>query len=166
MFPADACCCCGLVTQSCPIFCDRMGCSLPGSSIPGISQARILEWGAIFFSRGSSWPRGRIRVFCIGRRVLYCWATREAPVDAYMVIQIFTMFREKSHQPQKSGYLCRDKEKGEPNWRNTWDFLFFFLMPRNVLLSPGTLSPCRVHHAKCWAGGSTSWNQDCWERIQ
>ena len=30
----------------------------------------------------------------------------------------------------------------------------------------GTWEPCRVHHEKCWAGGSTSWNQDCWEKYQ
>ena len=37
-----------LVAQSCPIFCDPMDCSLPGSSVHGILQARILEWVAIF----------------------------------------------------------------------------------------------------------------------
>ena len=46
-----------LVAQSCPILCDLMDCSLPGSSVHGILQARILEWGAIPFSRGSSQPR-------------------------------------------------------------------------------------------------------------
>ena len=43
-----------LVAQSCPILCSPMHCSPPGSSVHGISQARILEWVAIFFSRGSS----------------------------------------------------------------------------------------------------------------
>ena len=38
------------VTQSCPTLIDPMDCSLPGSSIHGISQARVLEWGAIAFS--------------------------------------------------------------------------------------------------------------------
>ena len=38
------------VTQSCPILRDPMDCSLPGSSIPGILQARTLEWVAISFS--------------------------------------------------------------------------------------------------------------------
>ena len=45
------------VAQSCPTLSDPIDCSLPGSSIHGISQARILEWVAIFFSRGSSRPR-------------------------------------------------------------------------------------------------------------
>ena len=38
------------VAQSCPTLCDRMDCSLPGSSVHGIFQARVLEWGAIAFS--------------------------------------------------------------------------------------------------------------------
>ena len=46
---------------------DPMGCSPPGSSVHGIFQARILEWVAISFSRGSSRPRDQIWVSCIGR---------------------------------------------------------------------------------------------------
>ena len=46
-----------LVTQSCPTLCDPISCSLPGFSVHGISQARSLEWVAISFSRGFSWPR-------------------------------------------------------------------------------------------------------------
>ena len=45
------------VALSCPTLCDPMDCSLPGSSINGIFQARILEWVAISFSRGYSQPR-------------------------------------------------------------------------------------------------------------
>ena len=44
----------GLVAQSCPTLCDPTDCSPPGSSVHGILQARILEWVAIPFSRGSS----------------------------------------------------------------------------------------------------------------
>ena len=43
-----------LLTQLCPTLDDPMDCSLPGSLVHGISQARILEWVAISFSRGSS----------------------------------------------------------------------------------------------------------------
>ena len=46
-----------LVSQSCPTLCDPMDCSLPGSSVRRISQARKLKWVAISFSRGSSRPR-------------------------------------------------------------------------------------------------------------
>ena len=53
------------VCQSCQTLCDPMDCSPPGSSVHGISQARILEWVAISFSRGSSWPRDRSHVFAL-----------------------------------------------------------------------------------------------------
>ena len=43
------------VAQSCPTPCDPMDCSLPGSSVHGIFQARVLEWGAIAFSGAASW---------------------------------------------------------------------------------------------------------------
>ena len=47
----------------------------PGSSVHGTSQARTLEWVTISFSRGSSWPRDRTWVSCIGRQILYHSAT-------------------------------------------------------------------------------------------
>ena len=81
------------VTQSCPTLRDPMDCSLPGSSVRGIFQARVLEWGATAFSlvplsmrfpglewvavsssSGSSPPRDQIHISytsCIGRQVLY-----------------------------------------------------------------------------------------------
>ena len=55
-----------------------MDCSPPGSSVHGILQVRILEWVAISFSRGSSQPRDWTSVSCIGRQILYHWATWEA----------------------------------------------------------------------------------------
>ena len=56
--------------QSCPTLCDPMDCSPPGSSVHGISQARILEWVAISFSTGSSWPRDGTHFFCVGRWIV------------------------------------------------------------------------------------------------
>ena len=58
--------------------CDPMNCSLPGSSVHRISQAKLLEWVAISFSRGSYWPRDRTWVSCIAGRRFTIWATREA----------------------------------------------------------------------------------------
>ena len=49
------------VTQSSLTLCDPKDCSPPGSSVHGILQARILEWVAIAFSKGSSWPRDQTR---------------------------------------------------------------------------------------------------------
>ena len=66
------------VAQSCPSLCDPMDRSPPGSSVHGILQARILEWVAIPFSRGSSQPRDLTHVSCVGRQILYHCATWEA----------------------------------------------------------------------------------------
>ena len=65
------------VTQSCPTLWDPMDCSPPGSPVYGIFQARILEWGAISFSGGSSRPRDRTWVSRIVGRRFTVWATRE-----------------------------------------------------------------------------------------
>ena len=70
--------CCGCLTaKSCLTFCTLMDCSPLGCSAYGISQARILEWVAISFSRGSSWSRDWTCVSWIGRQILYHWNTRE-----------------------------------------------------------------------------------------
>ena len=67
------------VTQLCLTLCDPMDCSLPGSSIHGIFQARVLEWVAISFPRGSSRPRDQTQVSCVVGRCFTIWATREVP---------------------------------------------------------------------------------------
>ena len=74
-FPKVVCMC----AQSCPAPCDYMDHSPPGSSVHRILQARILEWVSIPSSKGSSWPRDSTCVSCIGRRILYNWATGESP---------------------------------------------------------------------------------------
>ena len=62
--------------------CDPVDCSLPGSSVHGIPQARILEWVAIPSQdpRGSSPPRDRTWVSCISGRRFNLWATREVVI--------------------------------------------------------------------------------------
>ena len=70
------------------LFCNPMDCSPPGSSVHGISLAKILEWIAIPFSRGYSWPRDQTHVSwgsCIGRWILYHWTTWE-DLDYFKVI--------------------------------------------------------------------------------
>ena len=64
------------VAQLCLTLCDPVDCSPPGSSIHGILHARILEWVAISFSRGSSWPRDQTQVSHIAGRCFNLWATR------------------------------------------------------------------------------------------
>ena len=87
----------GKTISSCLPLCDPIDCSLPGSSVHGLFQARILEWLAISSSRESSWLgiwTHAFRVFCIGRQILYLSITWEAPqwrcVKTQTVFQIST----------------------------------------------------------------------------
>ena len=67
-----------LVTQLCLTLCDPR--SLPGSSVPGILQARILQWVAVLFFRGSPQPRDWTWVSCVVGRFFTIWATRETHI--------------------------------------------------------------------------------------
>ena len=67
-----------------------MNCSPPGSSVHGILQARILEWVAISFSRGSSRPRNQAQVSCTTGRFFTKWATR--------VILPLLSYQQKTHR--------------------------------------------------------------------
>ena len=58
-------CTCAKSLQFYPTLCDSVDCSPPGSSVPGVLQARILEWVAMPCSRGSSWSRDQTHVSCI-----------------------------------------------------------------------------------------------------
>ena len=71
-----------LVAQSCLTLCDPMDYSLLGFSVHGILQARILEWIAIPFSRGTSQPRDRTLVSCITGRFFTVWATGKSQISA------------------------------------------------------------------------------------
>ena len=87
--------------------CNPMDCSLSGSFVHGIFQARILEWVAISFSRGSSWPRDWTWVSSTAERLFTVWATREAkriiltPIIAKAPLSI-----EFSRQESWSGLPC------------------------------------------------------------
>ena len=100
-------------------FFDPMGCSPPSSSVHGILQARILEWIAISFSRGSSRPRDQTQVSHIAGRHFNLCATREALKYKNTVSQK-TSYRDTELQIQvlttkisKGGKEARLKEKGE-----------------------------------------------------
>ena len=63
-----------LVIQLCLTLCETMDFSLPGSFVHGILQARLLEWVAVPFSIGSSWPRDWTQVSCFWRRFFTVWS--------------------------------------------------------------------------------------------
>ena len=105
--------------QLCPTLCDPMDCSPPGSSVHGILQARILEWVTIPFSRGSSQPRNRTQVSCIGGRRCNLWATREDEFKGATTLQSIAI--------SLISEVCIIG-----NLRNLWiwlfKFIFFFLV--------------------------------------
>ena len=70
---------CAKLLQLCLTLCNSTDYSLPCSSVCGILQARILEWVAIPFSRGSSWPKDQTWVSSIAGCFFTIWTTREAP---------------------------------------------------------------------------------------
>ena len=78
-----------------------MECSPPGSSVHRIFQARVLEWVAISFSRGSSWPRDWIQVSRIASRCFTVWATRETLRYPYG-----KAFQNYSNKPILNRTLC------------------------------------------------------------
>ena len=82
------CVCVCACAQSCLTLRDPMDCSLPGSSVHGIFQTRILERVVISFSSISSWLGGRILVSLasptLAGRFFTSWATREAPYDLWI----------------------------------------------------------------------------------
>ena len=74
------------VAQSCWTLCNLMDHSLPGSAVHGIFQARILEWAAISFSRGSSQPRDQTQVSRIASGFFTSRASREALQTPVVVV--------------------------------------------------------------------------------
>ena len=81
----------------CPTLCNTMSHSPPGSSVPGILQARILEWVAIPFSRGSSQPWDQTQVYCTAGGFFTVWASREAQ---RMLEWVALPFSRGSSQPR------------------------------------------------------------------
>ena len=100
----------------CPILCDPMDCSLPGSSLHGILQARVQEWVAISFSRGSSQPRNRTQVSCIVSKTLYHLSHHGSPkVKSLSRVRLFATPWTVAHQaPPSMGFSRREYWSGVP----------------------------------------------------
>ena len=125
------------VAQLCPALCDPMGCSLSGSSVHGIFQARVQEWTAISFSRGSSQPRNQIQVCCIAGRRFTVWATREVFTNNVFVktLQIKFLLRKKNHATEHRGYITLEvqvfpRKNGFLNLKGCVPFLLTYSKPR------------------------------------
>ena len=96
------------VSQLCPTLCDPMDCSLPCSTVHGIFQARVLEWVAIAFSRGSSQPEDQTRVSRIVGRCFTIRATREDLKYDHK----WTSRQKQIHRHREQTCSCLRKEDG------------------------------------------------------
>ena len=93
--------------QSCPTLSDPMDRSLPGSSVHGIFQARVLEWVAISSSRESSQPRDGTCASCIGKRILYCCTSSlNSAKELKKVLQAHLHFSNRTGSLGLIYYLC------------------------------------------------------------
>ena len=124
---------CVLLAQSCPTLCNQMNCSPPRSSVHGILQTRILEWVAIFFSRGSSQPRNWTQVSWFAGRVFTHWTTREALCFSYIYSYFKGIWKacKRTHDMPWCTYVCGDTDichiihlytnrEGEKEMRRKW----------------------------------------------
>ena len=129
--------CCCLVAESCTTLWDPVDCSPPGSYVHGVSQARILEWVTISFSRGSSLPRAQTCISCIGRQILYHWATWEGDWMLSGSWEVYTSVQ----MPKWGGFL-------QLNWKPVFEelkmslLLWSYLTIKGLLLSLSKMS----HH--------------------
>ena len=98
-----------LVAQSCSTHCNPIGYSPPGSSVHGILQARIVEWAAIPFSRGSSRPRDQKWVSCIARRFFTVRVTREALFSHQVASNSFATPWTVAHEAHPSMGISRQE---------------------------------------------------------
>ena len=72
--------------------CDSTDCGPPGFSVRGISQARILEWVAISYSRWSSQPRDQTSISCIDRQIFYHCATWKNYIILYIICNYIPIY--------------------------------------------------------------------------
>ena len=110
--------------QLCLTLCNPMDCSRPGSSVHGIVQARILEWVAMAFTRGSSWPRDWT---CISKSVALTggFFTTSVPWEAQIVAQLCpTLCNPMDYSPSSSSVYAVSFSRGSFQPRDwTWVYI-------------------------------------------
>ena len=121
---------CTELLQFCPTLCDLLDCSLPGSVVHRIFQARILEWVAISFSRGSSHPRDWTCISCLldwqSGRFFTTSTTWASPSFPYIpLINIRTNTERMQHEVRTEsgavvGIWCRFPKLMSIGWENEW----------------------------------------------
>ena len=143
------------VTQLCLTLCDPMDCSPPGSSVHGILQARILEWVAISFSRGSSQPSDRTQVSCIAdfdSGNLYFFLGR-----LHSTYWCFMLWKKDARIPTFPGHVLYQEYGCIPGTWDPWEHIMHqgsILLPHlwskwgeGVHSEPAAEHPCGQHLA-------------------
>ena len=136
-------CWCCLVSKSWQILLQPHGLYPPSSPVHWISQARIPEWVVNSFSRGSSWPRDRTHVSCIGRWIPYHWAFREAQYDVHTHTHTHTrnmMYTHTHARARTNEHMLKNLLLGQMGKK--WEVCFLLsechsLEATTVLQSPG-----------------------------
>ena len=161
-----ACYCC-LITQSCATLCHPVARRLPGSSVHAISQARTLEGAVISFLRGSSQPKDRTCISCIGRQFLYHRATREAKIFTIwssrkifcwslfcsIIVVIIKVLDSSTHifyeDMNKDYWVLYAVSSHELVWFLVFDLFYNSVSCRKLILMQIALN-CRKANKLCW----------------
>ena len=136
--------CACMLSHFSPNLRDPLDCSLPGSSVHGILQARILEWVAVPFSRGSSCPRDwtcSSYVSCIGRRALYHWCHLGSPLGsdvfplsvAHMAAENIWRFSNFAFRSQTQTFSWKDGVRSDDGVYNSFPVTISLTSAQNVL---------------------------------
>ena len=99
-----------ICAQSCLTLCNPMHYSPPGSSVHGISQARILEWVAISFSGGSSRPKDQTRISCTGRWVLLPLSHLGRTDKSSLIAKVKRQFKARVSEAERLVFLLERKD--------------------------------------------------------
>ena len=140
------------VAQSCPTLCDPSD-----YAVHGILQARILEWVACPFSRGSSWPRNRTGISCIASRFFTSWATREAQPSSSDQIRSVTQSCPTHCDPMNSSTPGLPVHHQLPEFTETHVHqVNDAIQPSHPLLSPSPPAPNPSQHQSLFQWVSSS----------
>ena len=127
------------VTHSCPTLCNPIDCSLQGSSLHEILQARILEWVAIPFSMGSSQPRDQTQLSCIAGEFFTVWATRETPFWQNLYLKKISLRNSPWWWPRIMG---KSPLLWGPDYGKIWERDPFVQVPSFGIPSPTSYQLC------------------------
>ena len=132
-----------------------MDCILPGSSVHGIFEARVLEWVAISFSRGSSQCRDWTRVSCIAGRHLTVWGIlRKHPTNKAIGGDGITaeLFQNLKDDAMKMLHSIRQRIWKTQQWPQEWKSSFFILISKkgNAKESSNHYTIALISHASNW----------------